>query len=652
MCGLVGLWEREGVEPRVLLAMTRSLAHRGPDDEALAFLDPQAQTLRPVEEFLASSQRSPFGMGFRRLSILDLSVNGRQPMRSADGRFAITFNGEIYNFQELREELLRGGHRFVSRTDTEVILVLYERLGPAMLERLNGMFAIAIMDAKTQELFLARDRLGIKPLYYHVSDGRFWYASEPKAFLCHPAFRRELDTSRLDEYLLFRYVADPETLLRGVKAVEPGTYLIVRDGETTIHTYWRIPPSQPDGQTPEHAARALDELMRSSVRYQLISDVPVGCQLSGGVDSSLISGWASDQHRGHLDAISVILPGSSLNEEPFMDSVSRRLNLTVHKVALGPEDVLAHLERATWHYDSPLMHASDIGLLRLSAEAKRHVTVLLSGDGSDELFGGYARYAIAARLIRSGGALQRLLLRARRPHLAASRDLVEVLIGLSSLGGRAQLQAYYPRFSLARALDTRRRIWEHLTDTDPLERLLTYEQRTYLVEGLRRQDRMTMARGIETRVPFLDHRVAEFAKRLPTPLKVRPLWLPGPRHAARRTKWILKQLAADRFGSQIAYRAKEGFRLPMQEWYRRGYFAPVIEECRRTLARSGLFEMPVVDAIFQEAQACSGPVVAQAWTLTALGLWLRIFLEAPVPSEAPARPLRHADLHRLSVVSP
>jgi asparagine synthase (glutamine-hydrolysing) len=559
-------------------------------------------------------------------------------MRSPCGRWAITFNGEIYNFQELREELARQGRRFTSRTDTEVILALYERLGPAMLERLNGMFAIAILDAKTQELFLARDRMGIKPLYYHGGDGRFWYASEAKAFLCHPAFRRELAASRLDEYLLFRYVAGPETLLRGVRAVEPGTYLIVREGCVSATTYWRIPPSRPDGGTSARGlSQEFEALMRSSVRYQLISDVAVGCQLSGGVDSSLVAGWAADEHRGRFDAVSVVLPGSGLNEEPFIDAVSRRLGLTAHKVELDADYVMSHLERATWHYDFPLMQLGSLGIFRLSAEAKRHVTVLLSGEGSDEVFGGYPRYGAAAWLSRSGGALRRLLLRLRLPHLRAYPGLAQVLMGLTALPGGPPPETYYPRFSLARALATRQRIWEGLADNDPLERFLTYEQRTYLVELLMRQDRMSMAQGIENRVPFLDHRVVEFAKRLPTRLKVRRPCLPGPSHAARCTKWMVKRLAAERFGAQPVYRPKEGLRLPVQDWYRRGHFAAAMASSRRTLKRSGLFEMRAVDALFQDTQASGGALTQPAWTLTALGIWMNVFLERPLrPSACPA----------------
>jgi asparagine synthase (glutamine-hydrolysing) len=630
MCGLVGVLDNGGVRPDVLATMTRALTHRGPDDEGFVFLQPDAKAFIGWPSNGEVADRYPAAMGFRRLSILDLSEHGRQPMISSSGRFAMMLNGEIYNYRELRASLINEGICFQSQSDTEVALVLYEREGPAMLSKLNGMFAIAVLDAQTGAVWLARDRLGIKPLYYYVRGRVVLYASEIKAFLCHPSFTRALNVDRLSEYLLFRYVAEPESLWAGVRAVEPGTHMTIQDGQIRTIRYWQIPSYAPLSRGPAENEVALESLMRSSIRYQLISDVKVGCQLSGGIDSSLISAWAVREHPGLFDAISVIFREATYSEEPQIDMVTTALGLVGHKTVLDAACSAEMFEDATWHHDLPLNHPNSLGILRLSGLARSYVTVLLSGEGADEVFGGYQRFATAARLIQlgrypGGTAIWRRL----RPRLAPFRDHDGMLIGLSAFGDPEQVSRLYPAFSMPKALETRRALWESASESDPLERLITYEQRTFLVDALMRQDRMSMARSIENRVPFLDHRVVEFAKTLPTRLKIDSgAALTG--WTRLGTKVILKRLAARRFGSALAYRAKSGFGLPLQEWFASGAFRGVMEPAWDVLRASGLFDHAELDRLLTDHSDVSESRTRLRWIMTALGVWMRTMLYQPM----------------------
>jgi asparagine synthase (glutamine-hydrolysing) len=567
-------------------------------------------------------------MGFRRLSILDTSYNGHQPMVSPDGRYAITFNGEIYNFQELRSELVTRGHHFRSQTDTEVLLRLFELYGSEMLARLNGMFAFAIMDRDTETLFLARDRMGVKPLYYYQRDGRFLYASEVKSFLYHPAFEPVLDQERLSEYFIFRYVACTSSLLRGVRSVEPGAYVTVQQGECVGHTYWTTPEHSPT-RRPQEVRAQFTELLQSSVKYQLISDVKIGCQLSGGVDSSVVSYWAARQHADLFDSISVIFQDPRYSEEPYIDQVNASLGLVGHKTTLDVAGMVESLPWATWHNDFPLGMPNCLGIYRLSQTARRHVTVLLSGEGADEVFGGYRRFYYAAwlaRLHRIPGLVRLSRLERKLPRYGG---LEETLVGLSAFADPAMISRVYPDFSLDQALAPRLENWRLARDATLVERLLTYEQRTYLVELLLRQDKMCMAHSVENRVPLLDHRIVELAKQMPTALKVSTPRLPRGALSDYYTKRVLKEMAASCFGEPFAYRPKAVFALPLRELFTSPAFAATFPEYRSALRDFGGCDLSEVDALYRAARETGGPHAELLWNVIALAAWCLMFRRQP-----------------------
>ncbi len=401
MCGLVGIYNMNGtsVDPHALCKMADIQSHRGLDSQGVRLF-----SLKERESISYESQGNHLlydkfegGLGFNRLSILDLSESGNQPMCNKDGSVFIAFNGEIYNAFQYLSALTAAGFSFNSKTDTEVVLHLYELYGfVGMLERLNGMFAICIVDLNSQELFLARDRMGIKPLYWYENNGTFIFASEVKSFLCHPGFKAELDIDRADEYFVFRYCAGSGNLLKGVNQLEPGYWLRMNCNGWNKHKYWTIPDRTCEKEISfDSALRMLDKELHRSVKMRLLSDVKLGCQLSGGVDSSLINIFASKYSGADLDAISIIFEDPQFSEEEWIDDVCFLSNIHVHKYILDNNYFFSNLGKATWHMDQPLNHPNSLGIFYIAENARSLVTVLLSGEGADELFGGYERFYFA-----------------------------------------------------------------------------------------------------------------------------------------------------------------------------------------------------------------------------------------------------------------
>ena len=623
MCGIVGAWESGGLAREGLERMARSLDHRGPDDAGSVFVTAGERRFAD-----GMDEAAVLGMSFRRLSILDLSPAGHQPMFNADRTLAIVYNGEVYNHRELRDELASRGYRFRSTSDTEVLLAMFETYGPGMLSRLNGMFAMAIYSLRDGTLFLARDRLGIKPLYHYWVAGTFLFASEAKAFFHHPSFHAELNEDRLSEQLMFRYTVGPDTLLAGVTAVEPGTYLLVRDGEPEVSRYWSIPPHAPTVHADE-AGEQLEELLRSSVRYRLIADVGVGCQLSGGVDSSLIAWLAAEEHGELFDSVSVVFGDPAYSEEPYIDEVNASLRLAGHKTLLEDDFLFEQLERVTWHNDFPVGHPNTFGIYLLAAEARRHVTVLLSGEGADEVFGGYDRFAAARKLFlgRRLPGFDRLATALGRGRAAGGTSGFPE--ALSSFGDPGLLRKVCPSFAPEDALRPRHALYLSIDDSSPLERMLTYEQRTHLVDLLMRQDKMSMAHAIENRVPFLDHRIVEFAKAVPTSRKIGGgvaslVGPPGP-----QTKRLVKELASNHFGTRFVQRTKAGFALPIRAFFRNPRFTGVFERYGAVLGRTGLFEASAVAGAYERARApqAASASVELLWILLMFAAWWEVFFE-------------------------
>ena len=601
MCGIAGFVNLDGAraEPGVLEAMTDMVRHRGPDDRATRFL-----SFRGAAPDVA--------LGFQRLAILDRSTRARQPMTSPDGSVVLLFNGEVYDAFDARAELERDGYRFRTSSDTEVVLALYERLGfERLLERLDGMYAVVIADTRQRVVHLFRDRLGIKPLYWAQCGQALLFASEAKAFLAHPAFHAEIDPAQVDELLAFRYIAGEDTLLRGVRHVGPGHRLTITPGGVAERRYWRM-TDHPEKLrlSREEAVDRLDHLLCRSVRSQVRSDVSLGCQLSGGVDSSLVTLYAGAQ-RAEVDAFSIVFNDPRFSEEPWILTAAATAGAISHRFVFDEAGFMGALDAASWHMDQPISHPNSLALWLLSERARPHATVLLTGEGADELFGGYARFADAAG--------------DRRPTEAG--DQVDAFIRTTAFHSEARLARIRPAADFAPAVEKRRAIF-HEGGADHLSNCRRYEMRTHLVDLLLRQDRMTMAHGVENRVPFLDQHIVEFARALPAEHLVGS---PAPA-GVPVTKVVVKDLARRTFDSAFVDRRKFAFNLPLAQYFRSAAFITVMEDRLLPGMRlRGLVDVEVVRSWWR--RALKAPATTEAfWALVALELWAQQFVDGRRPS--------------------
>jgi asparagine synthase (glutamine-hydrolysing) len=620
MCGLTGIVNLDGspIDIAVLSAMTSVQHHRGPDDSGrLAFsLRNGTQRAITIEE-----QRGtvPFegGLGFNRLSILDPSERGHQPMVSDDGQVVIAYNGEIFNAFDLRPDLEAKGHRFRSNTDTEVLLNLYRAYGQEeMLARVNGMFAVCIVDLGAQRVTLSRDRLGIKPLYVCRLPHQFLFASEVKSFLRHPAFAASLATDgELDEYLTFRYCAADRHLLAGVEQVEPGCWIELALGghRGTPRRYWSIPDTPHDhALTSSAAADEVEHWLERSVQRQLLSDVKLGCQLSGGIDSSLVNVFAARHAGDNLDAFSVLLDDPDLTEARWIETAAAKAHVVSHTATLTPSYFAEGLEKATWHLDQPLNHPNSLGLMLLAENASPHVKVLLSGEGADELLGGYPRYLHAAH-----------------PWLrpAARRgDRVQRFVMASAFVDGDRARRLLPSFNGAAVLERRRAIFAEGNSADHVANCLRYDLRTYLVDLLVRQDKMTMAHSIENRVPFLDHELVERARRqLGVKQLVRPRTSWPPRQLVpHSTKIVLKDVARRHFDAPFVYRHKAGFALPLRAFFTApGFRSKIDDQVMPGMRARGVLDAAHVEALWRNAGTATTTDLEALWVAIALEVWLQ-----------------------------
>ncbi len=582
MCGIAGFINLDGApaDRGVLAAMIDLVRHRGPDDSGTLCMSLRGGAAEAA-------------LGFHRLNILDLSAQGHQPMTSADGSIALLFNGAIYNAFDLKPELAAGGYRFHSATDTEVILALYERHGiEGMLDRLEGMFAIVIADAQRGEVHLVRDRFGIKPLYWTQCGTTVLFASEAKAFLAHPDFRAEIDPAQIDELLAFRYITGEQTLLRGVRHVRPGHSVSVARSAVSEKRYWTIPDHHEKlGLTREEAADRLDELLRCSVRSQLRSDVRVGCQLSGGVDSSLVTMMARSP-QGGPDAFSIVFEQEKFSEERWISIAAAKAQVVSHRFTFDEDAFIDALDPASWHLDQPVSHPNSMALWLLAQRSRADVKVLLSGEGADELFGGYARLAGAQS---------------------------EALVCATQFHSEARLAKLKPGADLRAAIDKRRAMFLE-GQADSLSNALRYEMQTHLPDLLVRQDKMMMAHGVENRVPFLDRRVVDFARALPAE------YLIGPGAA---TKIVVKDLARCTFDSAFVDRRKSGFNLPLGQYFRSARFVALMEDrLLPGMAARGIVDAGVVRRWWR--RALSAPSTTEGfWIPVAFELWAQQFIDKP-----------------------
>ena len=637
MCGIAGRFNfhsRAPVAEPLIAGMCELLAHRGPDGQGI-FVE------------------GPIGLGHRRLAILDLSDAGRQPMSNAEGDLCITFNGEIYNFLELRADLERRGHRFRSGTDTEVLLASYRQWGIGSLERLRGMFAFAIWDRTAQTLFIARDRLGKKPLCYWLDDDGLAFASEPKAFLADPGFEPQPDLDAVSHYLSYQYVPNPSSAFKDVRKLPPACYMIVSPGRVRTERYWEL-RYNPKRQMKEDAAcEELLARLTDAVRLRLISDVPLGAFLSGGIDSSAIVALMAAQG-GRVKTFSIGFDEEEYNELPYARAIVERYSTDHHEFVVRP-DARDIFPKLVWHYNEPFADPSAIATYYLSELTRRHVTVALNGDAGDENFAGYTRYMPAGGLTR---VCEGLPAKARQmAHVLASalpssnRSDGWVSRGRNWTGRLAMsVQERYacgmmqfppslksnlctPDFTMATGRDSRDILLDEFRRTDASHRvdmLLHADVNRYLPDALLvKVDIASMAHGLEARSPLLDHEFMEFAATLPADFKLR----------GSTTKYIFKRAVRPLLPPQLIDRPKKGFSVPLDRWFRGELkeMAYGLLLDRRSIER-GYFHAHMITRLLDEHVRYVHDWADQLWNLLMLELWHRTFIDARphIPSHQPA----------------
>jgi asparagine synthase (glutamine-hydrolysing) len=637
MCGIVGIVESDPSRPVLaeeLGRMVRMLVHRGPDDEGTVV-------------------RSGVALGMRRLAIVDLAA-GQQPFGNETGDIQLVANGEIYNFRELREQLQAHGHTLHTQSDIEVLVHAYEQWGVDFLGRLRGMFALALWDGRTRTLLAARDRAGEKPLYWTRTSRGLLLASEVKALLVRPEVSRELDLEAVDQFLTYEYVIAPRTILRHVQKLPPGHYLTFRDGEVTVSRYWDAAAIAPRPWREADAAEALREALRRATVGQMMADVPLGAFLSGGIDSSSIVAFMSEASRQPVNSFSIGFEDGTYNELPYAREVAA-LFRTNHRERTVSPDLEGLFERLVVHLDEPFADVSLFPTYMVSQLAREHVTVALSGDGGDELFGGYDAYqaqALATRFARMGEALlpaaaavaaalpptekkKGLLNKFKRFTLGATqspRDLGHYrwMVYLSARA-KARLYAAPFREALLRTdvfAPVRQALARYGHD-DLLNRQLYADLSLYLADDiLVKVDRMSMATSLETRAPFLDRDVMELAFSMPGDLKIR----------GGERKWILKRAMAGILPDRILTRKKEGFSIPMKNWLRRE-LQPLMRRLLspERVSRRGLFAPAEVTRLVNDHVAGRENHAHTLFPLMVFERWCEAHLDRPEDHAAPYR---------------
>lgn len=620
MCGIAGLATRDGLRAEdgpLVDRMLLSLAHRGPDEQ---FAMGDGQTI----------------VGSRRLSIIDLDT-GRQPLTNEDGSVIVSQNGEIYGYIELRDRLLALGHTFSTKGDTETIAHAYEEFGPAFVNELHGMFAVALWDSSRRRLVLARDRVGKKPLYWRLHEGRLQWGSELKAILEDPAFERRVDRDGLAMYLHYGYVPAPTTILAGVHKLPPASILTWDGGEPRVERYWDPPYLPKTRRKPGEDREALLELLRSSTRLRLRSDVPVGAFLSGGLDSSTVVALMAEASAQPIRTFSIGFEEAGFDELPYARLVANAFG-TQHTEEVVRIDAISLLPDLAKAYDEPFADSSAIPTFRVAQMAASQLKVVLTGDGGDESFGGYPRYRLHALTSLPDGPIGGL---GRAAATAVGRAASGSAIGhkadtwrrLADLDGDeryGQMVSAFERPTRIGLLGENGRLVddgflrEALAGGPPrgTDRLLRADLMSYLPEDLLvKMDRATMANSLEARSPLLDHRLVEFAAALPIGRKMR----------GRATKIVLREVAGQLLPQEILRRPKRGFSVPVAAWFK-GELGDRFAELALApdAAIRGLIDQQVVQGLFDDHRAGRGEYDSELWAMLMLEMWGRTWLGAPV----------------------
>ncbi|MFM8475092.1 MAG: asparagine synthase (glutamine-hydrolyzing) [Planctomycetaceae bacterium] len=658
MCGIAGaVWwhASKTIDAAVLQRMTDSLRHRGPDAGGAWFSSPQhpTSTGHSVPAPPPPAPQTPgVALGHRRLSIIDLAGSA-QPLGNEDQSIQIVFNGEIYNYRELRNQLLAAGHQFRTDGDTEVIVHLYEQHGLDFVRHLRGMFALAIWDSRLNQLVLARDSMGKKPLYYRLEDGRLSFASELKGLLQIPDVPRHRSNSALLQFLTLQYVPHPHCILQGFSKLPPGTLAVLEDGRLELKNWWTVPWDEPDRRTHSAADREdeLRQTLTEAVRLRLESDVPLGAFLSGGIDSTIICGLMQQLLDRPARTFSIGFPVAAFDERRFARMAAEHLGTAHHEDVVTP-DALGILPSLIWHYDEPFGDSSAIPTMYLAQITRQQVTVALTGDGGDELFCGYDRY----RAVRAAGRID-----------AVPRSLRSLIASLiSRIPGGVEQRSFLRRLkrlteSLAESPERRYLNWitifnrsklewlagpvlrDLLDDYDPADfimqawndhpsrgfitRTTAVDTQTYLpCDILTKVDIASMAASLECRCPFLDTEVVELAARMPMRWK----------QTLRRSKAILVDTFKNLLPEPIRNRSKMGFGVPIDHWFR-DTLQPLLRDVLlsdRSLSR-GLFRPDAVRQLIDEHTSGRFNHAYRLWNLLCLELWHRMFLDQPPPADRP-----------------
>ncbi|CAN5669689.1 asparagine synthase (glutamine-hydrolyzing) [soil metagenome] len=628
MCGINGIAfspaSKRQINERILKAMRDVITHRGPDDEGI-FID------------------GNIGFGHRRLSIIDVA-HGHQPMFNLDKSCAIIYNGEVYNHTDYRAELIAKGYKFETHCDTETILHLYEEFGANCVEHLRGMFAFAVWDKRKKELFIARDRLGVKPLYYIFDEeGNLFFGSEIKTLLEASAVKAEINFNALPDQLANHGTSGDETLFKNVKRLLPGHTLSWKDGKIKIEKYWDVSFEPKFEETSDKEfVEEWRELFKESVRLRLMADVPLGMFLSGGIDSSAICAVMAEMVSEPIKTFSVGFKEREANEFEYARMVSKKFKTDHHEITITPEQFFNELPNLIWHEDEPLGFIASVPLYFVSKLAQPHVKVVLTGEGSDEILAGYGRYARALQLLQYGekyesftpsfvrsavksgvGTLPNSLTKKlSRTFLTRDSDIENLFFDNFAIFTKAQQEKLFSaetkdKISEKNPYHLQNNLIENADAEEILDKLLYADTKTYLHELLMKQDQMSMAASIESRVPFLDHKLVEFTARMPTKMKLR----------GRETKWILREAMKGVLPEEILTRSKMGFPVPVGSWFR-NEFRHIVEEnvlSERALNR-GIFNADFVRRIVAEHNAGTNHD-ERIWFLVNFEMWQRRFID-------------------------
>jgi len=623
MCGICGIYNGQSGEPvsgQLLERMAGSISHRGPDDSGV-YLD------------------GPLGLGFARLSIIDLS-GGHQPMTNETGDIWLVFNGEIWNYKELRKELIEKGHQFRTNSDTETIVHAYEEYGVDCVARLHGMFGFAIWDASRRRLLLARDRAGKKPLYYTRANGSFIFGSEIKALLHHPDVKRRADPQALADFLSVRYVPGPATLFANIYKVLPGHWLLYENDNIREECYWDYSFGQTERRPIEEYIQGIRQHVRRAIEERMIADVPVGAFLSGGVDSSIVTGTMSQLTNHPVQTFAVGFDVEGYSELPYARLVADHFRTEHHELVVKCSDLSEYWPLLTWHRDEPVSEPSDLGVYLVSKLARKYVKVVLSGEGGDELFAGYPKYVVdwMARYyhmlptpVRDNVIMPLLdqLPYSMRKLKTAARNLSQPapqrwMSWFGIFNGKLKENILSESIKANIDIDSSRVFRRWLAKNpqrDNLSSMLYLDTKIWLPDNLlMKGDKMTMAASLEARMPLLDYQLTEYAASIPSKDKIRPF----------KAKYLFKRAYADFLPETILTRKKMGFNVPTGTWFREGQRNLITQLLLSERARDrGYLNDEFVASLLRDHLEGKTNYQSQLFILASLELWFRVFIDSP-----------------------